>query len=161
MSLIDYRKITGSDKKEVDRLMREHWGSELVVVHNTIYIPSNLNGFIAEENGITAGLITFTIENNFCEIVTLDSMKENCGIGTALINYVKEEVRNNGCTILWLITTNDNLHAISFYEKRGFKLKQIFHGAVDESRKIKPEIPLMGNNGIPIKDELKFVLEIF
>jgi len=160
MSFVKYRQITNADKENVSRIIKENWGSDLVVVHNSIYIASNLPGFIAEENENIVGLITYYIEDNSCEIVTLDSMKEKCGIGSALINLVKEEAQNNNCTTLFLITTNDNLHAISFYEKRGFKLTGINKGAVNESRKIKPEIPLIGFNNIPITDELKFVMNI-
>ncbi|MBA4318148.1 MAG: GNAT family N-acetyltransferase [Flavobacterium sp.] len=160
MSFVKYRHVTNADKENVCRIIKENWYSDLVVVHNSIYIPSNLPGFIAEENENIIGLITYYIEDNNCEIVTLDSMKENCGIGSALINKVKEEAKNSNCTILWLITTNDNLHAISFYVKRGFELTGINKGAVNESRKIKPEIPLLGFNNIPITDELKFTMNI-
>lgn len=160
MNPITYRRINSSDKDEVNHLMKERWGSEVIVVHNSIYIPSNLSGFIAMEEGITVGLITYDIDDEYCEIVTLDSMKENCGIGSKLINMVKQEAIKNNCTILRLITTNDNLHAISFYEKRGFNLSHVYAGAVEESRKIKPEIPLVASNGIPIKDEFKFTLDL-
>ncbi len=160
MSSVTYRKIAPHDKESVRKIIKENWSSDLVVVHNTVFISSNLPGFIAEENGNIIGLITFNIENNNCEIVTLNSMKENCGIGSELINLVKEEAHNNKCSLLWLITTNDNLQTISFYEKRGFTLTEIKKDAVNESRKIKPEIPLVGLNNIPITDEYKFVINI-
>ena len=61
---------------------------------------------------------------------------------------------------MWLITTNDNLNALRFYQKRGFELVAVHRHAVDESRKIKPEIPLVGENGIPIRDELGLELAL-
>lgn len=56
---------------------------------------------------------------------------------------------------IWLITTNDNLNALGFYQKRGFRIKAVYPGAVDEARRIKPEIPLAASNGIPIRDEIE------
>lgn len=58
------------------------------------------------------------------------------------------------CTRISLITTNDNLHALGFYQKRDYRLIEIFPNAVEKAREIKPEIPLVANNGIPIKDEI-------
>jgi GNAT superfamily N-acetyltransferase len=158
MNEVKYREICFTDKETVNKLITERWGGEFIVVHKTIYIPEKLNGFIALIDGKTAGLITYIIENSKCEIVSLDSILENKGIGTRLIELAVETAKKNGCNSIWLITTNDNLRAISFYEKRGFELVQIFPNAVDESRKIKPQIPLIAENGIPINDELKFVM---
>ena len=102
-----------------------------------------------------AGLVTFHIAGDACEIVTLDSLHPGQGIGTALIEAVKAAAGAAGCRRLWLITTNDNLHALGFYQKRGFRLVAVHPGAVDDSRKLKPEIPLIGNDGIPIRDEIE------
>ncbi|HEX7715028.1 MAG TPA: GNAT family N-acetyltransferase, partial [Bacillota bacterium] len=59
------------------------------------------------------------------------------------------------CQRLWLITTNDNLAAIRFYQLRGFVLVALHRDAIAQSRKLKPEIPLRGIDGIPIRDEIE------
>lgn len=87
--------------------------------------------------------------------MSLDSLRESQGIGTALMEAVKKVALEAGCCRIWLITTNDNLHALRFYQKRGFVLVAVHRGAVTASRKIKPEIPLMGADGIPIRDEIE------
>ena len=56
----------------------------------------------------------------------------------------------------WLITTNDNLDAIRFYQRRGFTIATVHAGAIEQSRTIKPSIPLVGSYGIPIRDEIEF-----
>lgn len=160
MNEIEFRETGDKDRSYISELIKERRGSEYIVVHNTIYLPCNLDGFIALENGLLAGAVTYMIENNECEIVSLDSLKENCGIGSKLIELVKEAAIKRRCSSVWLITTNDNEKAASFYQKRGFELTEIFLDAVSEARNIKPEIPLIGENGIPIKDELKFSLAI-
>jgi hypothetical protein len=52
-----------------------------------------------------------------------------------------------------LITTNSNINALRFWQKRGFRLVHIYLGALEESRKLKPIIPLIDDNGIPIREE--------
>ena len=107
-------------------------------------------------DGEVKGIITYNIENNECEIVSLDSLYENVGIGSELINQVVNEANINGYKRVWLITTNDNTHAIRYYQKRGFNMVAIHRNAINESRKIKPQIPITGFDGIPILHEIEF-----
>ena len=155
---MNIRTLTPADRDWVARHVAEHWGAEIVAAHGTLYHPADLPGFVAELDGKVTGLVTFHIAGDACEIVTLDSLSEGQGIGTALIEAAKATALTAGCRRLWLVTTNDNTHALRFYQKRGFRLVAVHPGAVAESRKLKPEIPLIGNDGIPIRDEI--VLEI-
>jgi N-acetylglutamate synthase-like GNAT family acetyltransferase len=154
------KKITEADKSWVKEIINNYWSGEPVVVHNKKYYPTNLNGYKVEINSKKIGLATYLIINGKCEIVTLNSIIENKGVGTLLVNTIINEAISKKCKSVWLITTNDNLRAIDFYKKRGFKLTDIYHNAVAKSRIIKPEIPLTGVKGIPINDELKFELII-
>jgi N-acetylglutamate synthase-like GNAT family acetyltransferase len=159
-SSFTYRKIEQSDRLWIDSFIKEHWGSNLVVVHSDSYYPSQLDGFIAILDDKKVGLITYQIEVSKCEVITLNSIIENCGVGTALMRLVENEAKVKDCKEIWLITTNDNLQAIGFYQKIGYQLVNIFPNAVEESRKLKPEIQLIAKNRIPIRDELKFSLVI-
>jgi len=156
MQKIVYRKITPGDKERIDSLIADRWGGNFIVVHDTIYYPSALEGFIALNGTDSAGLITYKIESSLCEIVTLDSFIENKGVGSELISLALKDAKTKKCNTLWLITTNDNIHAIEFYQKRGFQLTEVFPYAVNEARKLKPSIPKVAQNKIPIRDELKF-----
>jgi GNAT superfamily N-acetyltransferase len=87
-----------------------------------------------------------------CEILTLHADEQWRGAGTALI----EAAGQQGCTRLWVITTNDNVDALRFYQRRGFCLAAVHRGAVDRSRALlKPEIPVAGAYGIPLRDEIE------
>ena len=106
------------------------------------------------------GLLTFRFENGECEVVTLDSFLEGQGVGSTLLSAVRDRAVSEGCHKLWLITTNDNLHALGFYQKWGLKIAAVHRNAMEESRKIKPEIPTLGKNGIPLRDEIEMEMPL-
>jgi len=160
MSTYHIRPVHEDDKAWVSQLIREHWGSEIVVVHQVVYTPAELPGFIAIQRDQRMGLVTYCIQGNECEIVSLNSLKPSVGIGTSLLEAVSIKAREEGCQRVWLITTNDNLQALRFYQKRGFQLVAIHRNAVEESRKMKPEIPIFGKNGIPIRDEIELEMNL-
>ena len=105
-------------------------------------------------------MVTYCIRGGECEIISLDSLREGQGIGTALVKAVIAEARKGGCSRVVLSTTNDNLRALGFYQRRGFALVQVRSGAVDKSRKLKPGIPTTGMDGIPLRDEIELALKL-
>ena len=133
----------------------DYWGSPKMVISSGIFQCDELVGFAAlNENGDIVGLITFVISGEECEIISLDSIEENKGIGTRLIQQSEQTAREQDCRQVKLVTTNDNLHALQFYQKRGYRLVHIYPNAVERARRIKPAIPLFAENGIPICDEI-------
>jgi len=156
--LLEIRKITDSDREWVEQFILEKWHSSFVVRLGEAVYPKNLEGFVVEIDDQKVGLITFQIVNDQCEIVTINSTLENSGVGSVLISKVKEAAIAYKCRRLWLITTNDNLPAMRFYQKRGFCFKKVYPNALEISRKIKPEIPKIGILGIPLRDEIEFEL---
>jgi GNAT superfamily N-acetyltransferase len=149
------RPLTDTDRPWVRQWMSDHWGADLMVVHGEQIYPAEHHGFAAFDGEIAAGLVTYELRGDECEILSLDSLIEGQGIGSALIECVHKIALDNGARRLWLITTNDNLNALRFYQKRGFELIKIHRHAVDESRKLKPSIPLLGEFGIQIRDEIE------
>jgi N-acetylglutamate synthase-like GNAT family acetyltransferase len=160
MADIYIRSMVASDRDWVAKLIRELWGDSLVVGHGAVYYPHELPGFVAFQDGEVAGLLTYCVDGESCEIVTINSLRPASGIGTALIDAVRVAARQVGCKRLWLITTNDNLNALRFYQKRGFVLAALHRNAVEQSRKLKPAIPLIGEDGIPLRDELELEMPL-
>ncbi len=154
----EIKPVTEVDRPWLESLLREHWGSSQVVSRGRLHQADTLPGFLAVQRGQNTGLITYRIEADACEIVTLNSLVEKHGVGSALIEAVRRVAREAGCTRLWLITTNDNVEALRFYQRRGFILVQVHRNAVEASRRLKPEIPFVASNGIPIRDEIELEL---
>jgi ribosomal protein S18 acetylase RimI-like enzyme len=131
------------------------WHAEAVVAHGEQLYPASLPGFVALRGGEIAGHVSYRIEGERCEIASIDAEPEHAGIGTRLLEAVLAAARAAGCTTVWLTTTNDNLGALRFYQRRGFRLRELRVGAVDRAREtLKPEIPSVGAHGIPLRDEL-------
>jgi ribosomal protein S18 acetylase RimI-like enzyme len=156
----EIRPISQADRAWMAQFIQERWGSTLIVSRGTVHDTSQLPGFIAIHDDHPAGLVTYHIEGGDCEIVTLDSPFQGMGIGSTLIQAVRSTAIEAGCRRLWLITTNDNLPALRFYQKRGFRLAALYLGAVDQARRIKPQIPKLGVEGIPIHDEIELEMQL-
>lgn len=149
------RAVKNSDKEWVRKFIANRWGSEKIISRGRIHYPHKLPGFVAIKNKKYLGLITYNLEKNDCQIISTDSLVKRQGIGTALVEKVEKIAKKSQCKRMWLITTNDNLDALRFWQKRGFLIKKVYPNAISFSRKLKPEIPLIGNLGIPIRDEIE------
>ncbi len=152
--------VAEHDKSWVLEIVRG-WGADFIVSRGRKVYPTEIEGFYAiDENQRRVGLVTFEIIGDQCEVVTLDAFKKFSGVGTALINKVREIAHQRGCARLWLITTNDNLEAIRFYQRRGFMIAAVHVNAAADSRKMKPTIPTIGQYGIPLRDEIEFEMTL-
>jgi len=153
------QSIRTEDRSWVKGLIEQSWGDARIVVHGDVFQADLLPGFLAKSGSETIGLITYFIKDNQCEVISLNSMLEGRGVGTALLRVVGQEAIASACKRLWMVTTNDNLDALGFYQRRGFVLCGLGPGAVDKSRIVKPSIPRMAQNGIPIRDEIELEID--
>ncbi len=116
-------------------------------------------GFVAEEDGVWLGHVGYEVEGPQMEIVSVGSLRRGKGIASALIARCVQVAIEGDCRRLWLITTNDNLDAVRFYQRRGFVLVAVHRDAVTDARQtLKPEIGETGEHGIPIRDEIELEL---
>jgi N-acetylglutamate synthase-like GNAT family acetyltransferase len=152
------REKTNEDMKWIIPYMKENWGSEKIVTRKTVDDTNDIPGFIAIQNEKPAGIALYSIKNDECEMILLESFVEKTGIGSTLIESVKKIAVTQDCKRLWLITINDNMHAVRFYQLRGFSLVALYRNAIEESRKLKPELPMKGIDGIPLRDEIEMEL---
>ncbi len=153
--MIDVRRFGAEDLAWALALLQERWGESRVVSRGQIHHADRLPGFVAWRGDERQGLATYRVSGGTCELVTLDALVRGEGIGSALLEAVVQEARRAACARLWCITTNDNLQALRFYQRRGFVLAALRREALDLSRRLKPCIPAVGRNGIPLRDELE------
>ncbi len=153
------RPLGEGDREWARATLRELWG-ETVVSRGRVHDATVLPGFVAGDDDEPAGLLTYRVDGDECEVVTIDAFPEGRGAGTALLEAAAAAARDAGCRRLWLITTNDNLRALRFYQRRGFKLAALHRDALVRSRELKPSIPEVGMEGIPLRDELELELRL-
>jgi ribosomal protein S18 acetylase RimI-like enzyme len=155
MNSISVRHISDTDKTWINRILTDRWGSPTIVTCGVLHTANELSGFIATDRNVPVGLLTYRFEAGACEVVSLDSLAEGRGIGSALLKSVEEVAREKKSNRIWLITTNDNLHALRFYQRRGYVLVAVHRNAIERSRQFKPQIPIIGKDGIPLRDEIE------
>ncbi|WP_046214953.1 GNAT family N-acetyltransferase [Paenibacillus wulumuqiensis] len=154
--------ISQIPRKDIEDFFVENWGSPEMVISSGTYNCLELEGYAAlAADGSICGLVTWVIEmedrqveHKVCELISLDSLRQGKGIGSQLLKQAEYTAAAAGCTEMQLITTNDNLQALEFYQKRGYVLTALYPDAVSHARLYKPSIPLVADNGIPIRDEL-------
>lgn len=153
-------EIRDSDRQEVAEFVERHWRSKIVMSGGQAFYPHKEEGFIERADGKIVGLLTFRIDDGGMELLTLNATLEGHGIGSSLLLNAIDTARKRGCDRVWLTTTNDRLRAVGFYQRLGFRMIQINLGVVDEARKIKPQIPEVGERGVPIHDEVVMELRL-
>lgn len=153
---MDCERIGGANREMVNVFIRKHWYTTTMVIRGKQIDMTQTEGFFLREKERIVGLLTYIVYENILEITSLDSLRENQGIGSTLVSMAVREAKESGLQRIVLITTNDNINAIRFYQKRGFDMVRLFRNAVDTARKLKPEIPLIGENGIPLHHEIEF-----
>jgi SAM-dependent methyltransferase/ribosomal protein S18 acetylase RimI-like enzyme len=158
--MISVERLSDASRSWAEQLLRERWGSTLVVSRYRMHQADQLDGFVACVDGQPQGLVTYRIERGQCELVSLDSLAPELGVGTALVEAVANAALAAGCYRVWLITTNDNTQAMHFYQRRGFDMVAVHRYAVRASRELKPGIPETGIDGIPIRHEVELELEV-
>ncbi len=147
----EYREA--EDRDWAQARLAAGWGGRLQARRGELLDVLALPGFVADEDGSPQGLVTYRLDGDECELAFLEAFERGRGIGTALLAAVVEAA---GGRRVRVVTTNDNLDAIRFYQRRGFRLVELRSGAVDAAREsLKPAIGRVGEHGIPIRDELE------
>jgi len=150
------RPSEAGDRDWVVNMLTQYWGSPRLASLSGLHDAAALPGFIAVQGEERLGLVTYRLVETECEVLSLNSLREGEGIGTALLYTVRQQALRAGVRRLWLVTSNENLRAQAFYTKRGLVLARIHRDAVQRLRQLKPEIPRVAGNGLPIRDLIEF-----
>jgi GNAT superfamily N-acetyltransferase len=155
----EIRPLATEDRARARAFILDRWGDDRMVADGGVFRPAEHEGFVA---GDWVGLATYRIDGPSCELTLIDVVTPGVGLGTRLLDAVIDAARAAGCTRVWCTSTNDNLPALAFYERRGFVRVTVREGAVDETRRRhKPSIPPVNTEtGLPIRDEIDLSREL-
>jgi ribosomal protein S18 acetylase RimI-like enzyme len=157
--VLEVRPLDDNDRPWAVEVEADSWGEPVVARLGELVDPTGLPGFVAWLDARQAGLITYAVREDECEVVTIRSLEEGRGIARALLDAVRDAAVEAACKRLWLVTTNNNLRALGVFQRWGLDLVALRRNGVTEARRqLKPSIPERDRNGIPIAHEL--VLEL-
>jgi GNAT superfamily N-acetyltransferase len=154
---MNVRPVTTADREWIAEIITSAFGSVQIVSHGELIEDASLlDGFAVEHDGRPIGCALVNVVGNVAELVALVTTYRGAGAGSALLEAVVERARSEGWSRLWLITSNDNTDAMRMYQRAGWDWVDFRRDAITRAREIKPEIPLTGNHGIPIRHEIEF-----
>ncbi len=154
MSELHIRSTRPEDSGLILELMNKYWGGEPLIVRAKAYYPSHLDGLLALQNGEIVGFLIYDMQGADCEIVVFEVLDKWNGIGTQMLGRLKQMMQSMDCRRIHLMTTNDNVDALRFYQRRGFHICGIHLDSMKASRAMKPGIPMSGEHDIPLRDEI-------
>jgi GNAT superfamily N-acetyltransferase len=152
------RPIT--DRVFLEELLRLRWSGGALMVHDRVIAPCDVEALAAYDSDRLAGVATWRLEGNILYMLTLNNITEQRGVGVALLAAMMKLGREKQAPLIRVIVTNDNLNALGFYQRRGFRIIAVHAGAVDTIRAMNPNVPTIGRDRIPIRDEIELEREL-
>ena len=156
----EIRPVDGVIRAKIQPILDETWGSQFLAINGRLWDSRTLPGFAAVSGDDILGYLLYEFHDSECEIMVLESVARNIGIATALIEQVKQTAKSNGLSKVIVQISNDNTNAFRFYQRRGFFIREVRLCAMDAARRLKPSIPFIGEDAIPLRDEIEFVIEV-
>ena len=154
---MNVRPVTPADREWIAETVSAAFGSVRLVSHGElIEDASSLDGFAVEHDGRPVGCALLNVVDDVAELVALVTTYRGAGAGGSLLEAVVARARKEKWSRLWLITSNDNIDAIRMYQRAGWNWVDFRRDAITRARVLKPEIPEVGNHGIPVRHEIEF-----
>lgn len=156
------RPFRDSDRDYLRAELIRNWGSTTISSRGVPFQADRLEGFIAEVDGRPVGQVTLAFSGDECEVITLSTSGtgEDRGVGSSLLFRAVDEALQRRCRRVFLTTSNDNLRALAFYQRRRMRICAVYPGMIDRYRQTEPTIPLLASNGLPIRDEIELELSL-
>ena len=157
---MEVRTAGPGDRPWMEACCRRAFVGPVVASLGRVIDPAVLPALVAWEGPHRVGALAYQEEPGGAEVVLLVADPPGRGAGSALLAALRAEGLRRKWDRLRLLTTNDNLAALGFYQRRGWDLVRLHRGAVDRDRLLKPAIPAVGVRGIPIRHALDLELRL-
>ncbi|MGW5369303.1 GNAT family N-acetyltransferase [Streptomyces sp. NPDC004009] len=154
------KRIATSDWPVLLPLLTERWGAPFIIKHHTRFQLDGVSGLMAIRDDAVLGLLTWVDSGSEAELLTLDALTRRLGVGGSLLDAFMEDARPAGFRRVLATVTNDQLTGMKLLQRRGFRIDTVRRGAVDAARKVKPQIPDVGEAGIAVHDELDLSIDL-
>jgi GNAT superfamily N-acetyltransferase len=147
------REATEVERAAALELFRRDFGRTSIASFGEVIPLEETSTIVADMQGDISGALAWKPRDNALQIVALatDPMWQRSGVGGQLLAEAELLARRLKLQRLIVATTNDNLPALHFYQRRGYRLTDFVPGSI--LAHTGPEVP--GFAGIPVRDELR------
>jgi ribosomal protein S18 acetylase RimI-like enzyme len=147
------REATDADRAAARALFQEDFGRTRVIAFGEVMDLDAMPALVAVMTGQPAGALAYRLLGDALHIVALatDPMWQRSGVGGHLLAEAEILARRLQLTRIVVSSTNDNLPALYFYQRRGYRLTDL----VPDSIIAHTRQQVAGFAGIPVRDEVR------
>jgi GNAT superfamily N-acetyltransferase len=147
------REGTDADRRAVRELFQQDFGRTKIVAFGQVMDVDQMPTLVAAMHRDPSGALAYRLLGDALHIVALatDPMWQRSGVGGHLVAEAELLARRLNLSRLVVATTNDNLPAMYFYQRRGYRMTAL----VPESVIMHTHQEIPGFAGIPVRDEIR------
>ena len=148
------REATLAERAAALELFRRDFGRTSIASFGEVIPLDETSTIVADMQGDISGALAWKPRDNALQIVALatDPMWQRSGVGGHLVAEAEMMARRTGATRVVLATTNDNLPALYFYQRRGYRITEVVRDAWRDHAELTIGV---GFANIPVLDELR------
>ena len=149
------REASAEDRAVALALFRRDFGRTSIASFGEIIPLSETSTIVADMQGDISGALAWKRrEEDALQIIALatEPMWQRSGVGGYLVAEAEIVARRTGARRVVLATTNDNLPALYFYQRRGYRLTEVVRNAWRDNAELTIGV---GFAEIPVLDELR------
>jgi len=152
------REANDADRRAARELFQRDFGRTRIIAFGEVMDIDQMPALVALMHREPSGALAYRLLGDALHIVALatDPMWQRSGVGSHLVAEAELLARRLALSRLLVATTNDNLPALYFYQRRGFRLI----GAAVESVIAQTQEVHAGFGGIHVRDELHLAKQL-
>jgi ribosomal protein S18 acetylase RimI-like enzyme len=153
------REASTSDRVKALELFKRDFGPAQLVSHGEAISLDEAASLVAETDGEIAGALAWRPFDGALHILALatDPMWQRAGVGGHLVAEAELLARWQNWPRVIVTVTNDNLPALYFYQRRGYRISAILRESIAAHM---GDRQAMGFAGIPILDEIQLAKDL-
>ncbi len=147
------REATGADRDAAQALFARDFRRAETVTFGETVVLDNAEALIADMQGEIGGALAWRVDDATFRILALatDPMWQRAGVGGYLLAEAELLARKKRVAHMLVTTTNDNLPALYFYQRHGYRITAVVLDSLTPSADRRPA----GFGGIPVRDEIR------
>jgi GNAT superfamily N-acetyltransferase len=147
------REATDADRAAARELFTRDFGRTKIVAFGEVMDIDSMPALVAAMYRDLSGALAYRLFGDALHIVALatDPMWQRSGVGGHLVAEAELLARRLKLSRLLVSTTNDNLPALYFYQRRGYRVSAMIPDSVIKHTKQE----VAGFAGIPVRDEIQ------